>query len=128
MYIDDCNVNKPKNWSNWDCSDQIKMTLAQVSTKSGIWNVQHTVKTTCSSLYGHNFYLSHKDESEMKKMDEDGSWPSAKRSKHPYLKEEYSSLKIFCHQWEKMPMIGTCNHFRWNVEPHWLCWIKRKMW
>ena len=48
------------------------------------------VKTTCSSLYGHDLHLCVDDKSE---RDVDTSQPSAKRSKHPYSKEEYAKYE-----------------------------------
>ena len=75
---DDCNADKPKICSNRDSSDKIKVTYAQVSTECGISieMTQIAVKTTCSSLYDHNFYHCVDDNSE---RDGDASQPSAKR-------------------------------------------------
>ena len=75
---DDCNFDKPKIRSNQDCSDKIKATYAQVSTEYGILieMAQITVKTTCSFLYVHDFFLCVDDKSE---RDGDTSQPSAKR-------------------------------------------------
>ena len=78
--------------SNRDCTDKIKATCAQVSTECGISiEMAHiAVKTTCISLYGHDFYLCVDDKLE---RDGDVSQPSAKRPKHPYSKEKYAKYE-----------------------------------
>ena len=63
---DDCNINKLKICSNWNCSDKMKVIYAQMSTECDISfeMVQIAVKTICSSIFGNDFYLLVDDRSE----------------------------------------------------------------
>ena len=74
---EDCNINKLKICSNWNCSDKMKVTYAQMLTECdiSIEMVQIAVKTICSSLFGKDFYLCVDDKSE---RDGDTSEPSVK--------------------------------------------------
>ena len=88
----DCNVDKPNIRSNQDCTVKIKTTCAQMFTECAISILMApiAVKTTCGSLYGHEFYIFVDGKSE---RDGDASQPSVKGSKPPYSKEEYAKYE-----------------------------------